>query len=259
MVKPRAITPKILAKAARLLAERDRHLAVILERHGTPPMWAREPGFSTLVKIVLEQQVSLASARSTFERLMASVKPFSPGRIVRLGETHLRSQGVTRQKSAYIKNLALAVLDGTLSLKALSFMNDEDAKAELTKIVGIGPWTADIYLLMALRRPDIWPSSDLALVTSLCKIRSLRERPPASEVARLAEVWRPFRSVAARMLWQYYLAGKGGQGSGGAGGAEGREQRGSGAEGMNSSANLPIVPRLDEPRQRVRDHVHELL
>ena len=169
-------------------------------------MWAREPGFSTLVKIVLEQQVSLASARSTFERLMASVKPFSPGRIVRLGETHLRSQGITRQKSAYIKNLAQAVLDGTLSLKALSFMNDEDAKAELTKIVGIGPWTADIYLLMALRRPDIWPSSDLALVTSLCKIRSLRERPPASEVARLAEVWRPFRSVAARMLWQYYLA-----------------------------------------------------
>src|SRR5437667_8669900 len=251
MVKPRAITTKILAKAARLLAERDRHLAVILERHGTPPMWAREPGFSTLVKIVLEQQVSLASARSTFERLMASVKPFSPGRIVRLGETHLRSQGITRQKSAYIKNLAQAVLDGTLSLKALSFMNDEDAKAELTKIVGIGPWTADIYLLMALRRPDIWPSSDLALVTSLCKIRSLRERPPASEVARLAEVWRPFRSVAARMLWQYYLAGKGGQGSRGAGerrgrGSRGREQRGSGAEGMNSSANLPIVPRLDE-------------
>jgi len=142
-----------------------------------------------------------------FARLAASVVPFAAVRCVELGERHFRSLGVTRQKSAYCVHLAQTIAERRLNLTAVGRMNDADAKTALMQVTGIGPWTADIYLLMALRRPDVWPSGDLALLTSLGKLKRLGRRPVPADAARIAERWRPFRSVAARMLWQHYLAG----------------------------------------------------
>ena len=206
MRSQRSLTTKSLAVAAKILATRDKSLASILEAYGPPPMWGRKPGFSTLVRIIIEQQVSLVSARAMFERLKANIEPFTAERFIELGEPFLRSLGMTRQKSAYCLQLAHAFAEGRLD--ALSRLSDDEAHATLLHIKGIGPWTAQVYLLMALRRPDIWPTGDVALATAVTNLKNLMARPTFPELAQMAESWRPFRSVAARMLWQYYLAGK---------------------------------------------------
>jgi len=167
-------------------------------------MWGRQPGFTTLLRIVLEQQVSLISARSMYERLRANIDPFDTATFIERGELYLRSLGMTRQKAHYAVQVAQAFRNG--DLKSISKLNDEEAHATLTRIKGVGPWTANIYLLMALRRPDIWPDGDIALATAAMKIWGMKQRPSFVKLARMAEAWRPYRSVAARMLWQYYLA-----------------------------------------------------
>jgi DNA-3-methyladenine glycosylase II len=167
-------------------------------------MWARRPGFPTLLRIVLEQQVSLISARAMYERLRANIDPFDTATFIERGELYLRSLGMTRQKAHYAVTVAQAFSNG--DLKSISRLTDEEAHATLTRIKGVGPWTANIYLLMALRRPDIWPDGDIALATAVKKLRKLEHRPSFIELARVAEGWRPYRSVAARMLWQFYLA-----------------------------------------------------
>lgn len=207
-MQPRPLTQRHLVEAARCLADRDADLAAILRRHGPPPMWGRKPGFPTLIRIILEQQVSLASARSMFTRLSASIIPFAAARFIELGEPHFRSLGVTRQKAAYCVHIARAIAEGQLDLAAVGRMDDSNAKVALTQILGVGPWTAEVYLLMALRRADVWPAGDLALLTSLGRVKRLRERPAPAQAAKIAESWKPFRSVAARMLWQDYLAGR---------------------------------------------------
>ena len=169
-------------------------------------MWARNRGFSTLVKIILEQQVSLASAASLFKRLRRNVVPFNPARMIELGEAHLRTLGLTRQKAAYCVHLSQAIVDQRLDLQRLGRMNDSDARAMLTAVKGLGAWSADVYLLMAMRRADIWPADDLALAIALTRIRGVESRLRAGELMEIAEAWKPYRSVAARMLWQYYLA-----------------------------------------------------
>ena len=171
-------------------------------------MWGRSRGFSTLIKIILEQQVSLASAASLFKRLRRNVAPFTPERIIELGEMHLRTQGLTRQKAAYCVHVSQAIVEKRLDLRKLSRMNDLDARAMLTGVKGLGLWSADVYLLMAMRRADIWPADDLALAVALTQIRGMETRLKAAELTRIAEAWRPYRSVAARMLWQYYLAAR---------------------------------------------------
>lgn len=195
-----------LARAARHLARRDTDLTFILKSYGPPPLWGRKPGFSTLIQIILEQQVSLASAASMFARLRKNVVPFQPSRMTELGETHLKSLGLTRQKTAYCLHLAQSLNDRHLNLSRLSRMDDTQARAALMEIKGIGLWSADIYLLMALRRADIWPTNDLALAIAVTSLKQLKRRPTSIQLLEMAEAWRPFRSVAARMLWQYYLA-----------------------------------------------------
>ncbi|MDQ5847307.1 MAG: DNA-3-methyladenine glycosylase 2 family protein [Acidobacteriota bacterium] len=195
-----------VARAARQLAKRDPDLALILKNFGSPPLWARRAGFSTLVQIILEQQVSLASAASIFARLSKSIVPLKPVRMIELGEGHLKSMGLTRQKTAYCLDLAASLHDKRLDLSRLAHMNDADAKAALMEVKGLGSWSADVYLLMALRRPDIWPAHDLALAIAITKLKQLKARPTPNELLEMAEAWKPFRSVAARMLWQYYLA-----------------------------------------------------
>lgn len=201
-----ALTKVNLAAAAKQLARRDRYLASILNKFGPPPLWSRRPGFATLIQIILEQQVSLTSAASLFARLKKNVVPFHPVRMIELGDAHLKSLGLTRQKTAYCLHLAQSLTDKRLRLSQLSRMGDAEAKAALMEIKGLGAWSADVYLLMALRRPDIWPVNDLALAIAVTKLKRLTSRPNSNQLSELAEAWRPYRSVAARMLWQYYLA-----------------------------------------------------
>ena len=201
---PIRLTNQSLALAAAELAARDRYLASIYRVHGVPPMWGRRPGFQTLLRIVLEQQVSLISARAMFVRLRANIQPFTAERFIESGEPYLGSLGMTRQKAHYAIQVAEAFTDG--KLKSISRLSDEQAQATLTSIKGVGPWTANIYLLMALKRPDIWPDGDVALAATVGKLRKMKTRPSFAELAKIAEAWRPYRSVAARMLWQQYLA-----------------------------------------------------
>ncbi|MEP6568187.1 MAG: DNA-3-methyladenine glycosylase 2 family protein [Acidobacteriota bacterium] len=195
-----------LLRAAKLLARRDKDLAVILKRLGPPPLWARPPGFSTLIQIILEQQVSLASAASLFARMQQNIVPFHPARMIELGEAHLKSLGLTRQKTAYCLHLAESVSEKRLRLSRLARMSDADVRAALIEIKGLGPWSADVYLLMVLGRADIFPTTDLALVSAVTEVKQLPTRPTTNQFLVIAESWRPYRSVAARMLWQYYLA-----------------------------------------------------
>ena len=183
-------------------------LAAIHATHGDPPLWRRATGFSTLAHIILEQQVSLKSAKAMLVRLEASIQPFTPTRFLELGDTYLRSLGVTRQKSAYLLDLSDSIVAGRLSFTRLARMSDEDARVVLTRIKGIGSWSADVYLLMAMRRADIWPAGDLALAVAMKELKDLPHRPGPIELEKLAEQWRPHRAVAARMLWQYYLGKK---------------------------------------------------
>ena len=202
------LTTKTLVQAAEELAARDKTLAWILTTYGAPPMWARPTGFSTLVHIILEQQVSLKSAKAMLLRLQSAINPFRPERFVELGETHLRSLGVTRQKSAYLLHLSESILNEELSLTRLSRMSDDLVRMKLTRIKGIGSWSADVYLLMAMRRADIWPAGDLALAVAAKDLLSLELKPTPEELETIAERWRPYRAVAARMLWQHYLGKK---------------------------------------------------
>ena len=208
MQQVRPLTQKSLALAARELAARDKTLASILATYGEPPLWRRATGFPTLVHIILEQQVSLKSAKSMLMRLEAAIQPFTPLRFLELGDTYLRGLGVTRQKSAYLIDLSSSIVNGALSFTRLSRMSDDEARIVLTRVKGIGAWSADVYLLMAMRRADIWPAGDLALAVAMKDLQGLAERPSPDELEKIAERWRPHRAVAARMLWQYYL-GKG--------------------------------------------------
>ncbi|HEY3579639.1 MAG TPA: hypothetical protein VGK82_03815 [Pyrinomonadaceae bacterium] len=199
------LTQKTLALAARELAARDELLAAIHATYGDPPLWQRATGFRTLVHIILEQQVSLSSAKSMLLRLETAIKPFTPERFLELGEMHLRGLGVTRQKAAYLLHLAESIVSGRLSLRGLARLSDDRVLVQLTGIKGIGLWSANIYMLMAMRRADIWPAGDLALAVAIKELKGLEARPSPEELEEIAERWRPHRAVAARMLWQYYL------------------------------------------------------
>lgn len=201
------LTEEGLHAALDELTSRDLRLASILERLGPPPLWRREPGFPTLVHMILEQQVSLASARAVFDRLVGAVPELTPECFAELEAAELRNLGFSRQKIRYCRALAEALLDGSLVLSQLDDLADEEVRRELVRLPGIGPWTAEVYLLMALGRPDVWPVGDLALAVAAQDILGLEARPTASELEALGEPWRPWRAVAARLLWHHYLGG----------------------------------------------------
>ncbi len=197
-----------LETGVRALSAADPDLAAIVGRHGVPPLWAREPGFETLVRIVLEQQVSLQSAEAARLRLVAAAGAVAPQALLTAGEEQLRRAGLTRQKSRYLVALASEVVEGRLDLEALQVADDEAVRTRLMALLGIGRWTADIYLLMALRRPDVWPIGDLALAGAMRHAKRLAALPTTTDQERMALEWRPWRAVAARILWQAYLAGE---------------------------------------------------
>jgi DNA-3-methyladenine glycosylase II len=202
----RRLTYATLRAATDELCARDADLAGVVQRFGRPPLWGRRPGFAALVRIILEQQVSLAAARTMYERLRRHTGAVTPEAISRFGIPRLRRLGFTRQKSAYCHELARSVHRGQLDLRAVARADDETGREILQGVRGLGPWSADIYLLMALRRPDIWPRGDLALADAAFRVKRLRSRPDAATLARLAAPWAPWRSVAARVLWHYYLS-----------------------------------------------------
>jgi DNA-3-methyladenine glycosylase II len=199
------LTEGSLAVAVRQLAAQDDALGGIVTRYGTPPLWDRPSGFPTLVHIILEQQVSLASAAAAFGRLRGRLDPLTPAALLTLTDAELLAIGFSRQKTRYARALAAAVVDGTLDLDGLERLDDEGVERELTAVPGIGPWTVTIYRLMVLRRPDAWPASDIALAQSLAEAQGLAARPSPAELLDIAEAWRPWRAVAARILWHGYL------------------------------------------------------
>jgi DNA-3-methyladenine glycosylase II len=200
------LTQKTLMTGVNDLVSKDQDLADIVSRYGPPPIWEREPGFSTLVHIILEQQISLASAEAAFNRLLIAVDPLTPEGFLELSERKLREIGFSRQKSAYCRGLAKAVVDGSLDLHNLSRLDSRDAAEELMRLKGIGPWTANIYMLMAEGHPDIWPRGDLALAVAVQHAKGWSRKPTDDELAELSDEWRPWRSVAARILWHFYLS-----------------------------------------------------
>ena len=204
----RRLTRRGISDAANRLAGIDPALGATVRRYGPPPLWAREPGFATLVHLILEQQVSLASAQAAFDRLVAAVDEFTPNAFLTLDDSHLRAIGFSRQKTGYARALATALLDG-FDLPSMDRRPDGEVRTELMRHPGIGRWTADVYLTMCLLRPDVWPLGDQALRTAAVDVLELEARPSFPELELIAERWRPYRAVAARILWHHYLRERG--------------------------------------------------
>ena len=200
------LTEETYATAVSELTSRDEHLAAVVAQFVPPPMWSREPGFSTLVYIILEQQVSLASARASYRRLIAAVKQLSPRRFLKLTDAQLKAVGFSRQKARYARLLARELVSRKLDLPAMLLMDDAAVRARLTELMGIGPWSAEVYLLMALGRADAWPVDDLALAAAVQRVKQLRRRPSPAKLEEMSAAWRPWRGVAARIFWHHYLS-----------------------------------------------------
>jgi DNA-3-methyladenine glycosylase II len=169
----------------------------------------REPGFPALVYIILEQQVSLASAKAAFDRLNAAVGPLTPRGFLKLTDAELLRIGYSRQKTLYTRLLAESLSRRHFDLRYLHELDDDAARKMLTAFKGIGNWTADIYLLSALRRPDIWPVGDLALAVAVQEVKHLGKRPSPEKLEKMSAPWRPYRAVAARLFWHAYLSKRG--------------------------------------------------
>jgi DNA-3-methyladenine glycosylase II len=203
------LTREGLLRAVDELAARDADLDGIVARYGPPPLWDREPGFPTLLHIVLEQQVSLASAQAAFDRLRRTADPLTPARFLALNDAELLAIGFSRQKARYGRALAQAIETGALDLDRLAGIDDDAVHRALQAIPGIGPWTSTIYLLMVLGRPDVWPAGDMALQAAVAQVKGLDQRPDAAEMTELGAAWQPWRSVAARLFWHDYLSRRG--------------------------------------------------
>ncbi|MGN6640720.1 MAG: DNA-3-methyladenine glycosylase family protein [Mucilaginibacter sp.] len=188
------------------LASDDADLQKIIDTYGYPPFWSRPNSFESLVHIILEQQVSLASALSALNKLRERVEEITPARILLLTDEEMRACYVSRQKSGYIKYLAEALLSGQLNLEDLYQLYDDEVRAKLTALKGIGNWTADVYLMFALQRADIFPIGDLAAVNALKRVKQLSAKTTKEEMLKLISRWAPYRSLAAMLLWHFYLS-----------------------------------------------------
>lgn len=190
------------------LTASDDDLRRIVERYGRPARFSRPASYQTLVLLILEQQVSLDSARAAFDRLEAAIPGVAPSDLLELADAELRSIGFSRQKTRYVRELSTRALDGRLALDRLGGLSDLDVRAALTAIPGIGPWTADVFLMSGLGRPDIWPVGDRALQVAAAEALGLVEVPTPSELDGIGERWRPMRTIAAHILWHGYLSAR---------------------------------------------------
>lgn len=197
-----------LLAAVKELTKIDADFLNIYEKYGPPPLWYRPPGFSTLVYIILEQQVSLASARAAYLKLQDAVPEIEPDEFLKLSDDQLKKIGFSRQKMAYCRGLATAIKSRELDLSQLENFTVDQVREKLMALKGIGIWTANIYLMEALLHPDIWPSNDLALMIALKSVKKLKPRPTVEEMESFGDKWKPWRAVAARLLWHDYLSRK---------------------------------------------------
>ena len=189
--------------ALKRLAAGDPHIAAALTKIGLPPPRSRPPGFASLARIIVGQQVSVASAASIWNRLTAGIDPFTPENVARRTIDELRAFGLSRQKANYIAGLAADLASGRLNLEVIHALDDAAAIAELMKIKGFGRWSADVYLLFSLGRPDIFPAGDLGLAVAMQRLKRLRKRPDPKRLIKLSEAWRPYRGAAALFLWHF--------------------------------------------------------
>ena len=194
-----------LRQAVDSLCRIEPRFAAIRDEHGPPPLWQRPSGFLTLLHIILEQQVSLASARAVMDKMLDRHPAIDATLFLDLDDPALKSFGFSRQKMRYGRLLAAEIAGGRLDLKKLQTLSDNDARQRLTRLTGIGAWTADIYLLMVLLRPDVWPHGDRALAVAACEVFELPEIPSYETLRIMAGRWQPYRAVAARFLWHHYL------------------------------------------------------
>ncbi|GAB3067308.1 DNA-3-methyladenine glycosylase [Intrasporangium mesophilum] len=197
------------AEAVDELTSRDADLARLVADHGRPALWSRPAGFPSLVLLILEQQVSLASAAAAYTRVLARIGTMEPDQLLATTPEQLRIDGVSRQKDRYLRALATAVSSGDLALDSLERVSDDEARRDLLALPGIGPWTADVYLLACLGRPDLWPVGDRALQVATAEALGLGTVPDRTQLEILGDRWRPLRSTAARLLWHGYLARRG--------------------------------------------------
>jgi DNA-3-methyladenine glycosylase II len=198
-----------LEQGTRELASRDADLASIVRRLGTPPLWPRDPGFATLIHIILEQQISLKAAYTMLRRLENHLGVLTPASVIEAGNDALRALGLTRQKSRYCLELATRVHSGELRLENLAELPTDEGRQALLQVPGLGPWSVDVYYMTALRKPDVWPFGDLALADAIADIKGLEAHPTRDEQIGIIEAWAPWRAVAARLLWAHYLNARG--------------------------------------------------
>ena len=193
-----------LRPALEALAERDPDIAEAYGHCGLPPRRSAPEGFAGLIHTIVGQQVSAAAARAIMTRLEAAVRPMTPKALLKLDDEALRRVGLSRPKVRYCRGLAEDLASGRLDLAAVHELDDAAAIERITRVKGLGRWSAECYLLFALKRPDIWPADDLAVQTAMQRLKRLEARPTTKEMDFLAEPWRPYRSAAARFLWHYY-------------------------------------------------------
>jgi DNA-3-methyladenine glycosylase II len=203
MTKPHRIaTRKHLDDALSGLLTADKRLHPVAQRVGALPLRKRrDEGFEALVSIIVSQQLSVAAADTIFARVKAKVVPFTPEQMLAADAQTLRACGLSAPKQKHMKTIAGAILDGSLDLARVAKLADEEARAHLTAIKGIGPWTADIYLMASLGRADIWPVGDVGLQAAVTRALKLRKRPNEKQMEKLSRIWQPWRTVAARMFW----------------------------------------------------------
>ncbi|WP_454803640.1 DNA-3-methyladenine glycosylase family protein [Mucilaginibacter phyllosphaerae] len=188
------------------LAVRDADVDNVIKLHGYPPFWSRPNTFESLVHIILEQQVSLASALSALNKLRERIQEITPARILLLTDAEMRECYCSRQKTAYIRYLAEAIIGGQINLIAFEQMEDEEIRRQLTTLKGIGNWTVDVYVMFALQHTDVFPVGDLAIVNAVKRLKALPKETTKEELIIIAEQWRPYRTVASMLLWHYYLS-----------------------------------------------------
>ena len=190
------------------LAQRDEQLGMIIQQYGYPPLWSRPAGFDTLVHIILEQQVSLASAMAAYTKLVDKCGVISPDAILQLSDAELRSCYFSRQKTVYVRSLAQAFASGRMDVAGFEQCTDDEIRVILKQVKGIGDWTVDVYLLFAMHRADVFPVGDLAVVQACRLVKQLPPQAPREVILQTAEAWKPHRSIAAMLLWHYYIKRK---------------------------------------------------
>ncbi|PZP49638.1 MAG: DNA-3-methyladenine glycosylase 2 family protein [Pseudopedobacter saltans] len=191
------------------LGKKDKDLQSIIYQYGYPPMWTRPNNFDSLVHIILEQQVSLASALAALKKLKEKTIELTPNAILQLNDEEMRACYVSRQKTIYIRGLANTLVKNEIDLKQLEQLTNDQVRATLIELKGIGNWTIDVYLMFVLQRVDIFPIGDLAVINAIKKLKQLPKSTKKETIQKMSEEWKPYRTVASMLLWHYYLSSSG--------------------------------------------------